>query len=58
MRIKMRDHLGGKKAGRFMLKQDEGGITDIEFLAQYDVVETVNEETDPPPSSCVWGCHL
>ncbi|HAS62886.1 MAG TPA: bifunctional glutamine synthetase adenylyltransferase/deadenyltransferase, partial [Vibrio sp.] len=38
MRIKMRDHLGGKKIGRFMLKQDPGGITDIEFLAQYLVL--------------------
>ncbi|MCG7498212.1 bifunctional [glutamate--ammonia ligase]-adenylyl-L-tyrosine phosphorylase/[glutamate--ammonia-ligase] adenylyltransferase [Vibrio sp. Of7-15] len=35
MRHKMRGHLGSKKAGRFMLKQDKGGITDIEFLAQY-----------------------
>ena len=34
----MRGHLGGKKAGRFMLKQDAGGITDIEFLAQYLVL--------------------
>ncbi|WP_159738030.1 bifunctional [glutamate--ammonia ligase]-adenylyl-L-tyrosine phosphorylase/[glutamate--ammonia-ligase] adenylyltransferase [Vibrio atypicus] len=38
MRIKMRDHLGGKKVGRFMLKQDPGGITDVEFLAQYLVL--------------------
>ncbi len=38
MREKMREHLGGKKAGRFMLKQDAGGITDIEFLAQYLVL--------------------
>ncbi|MCG6283386.1 bifunctional glutamine synthetase adenylyltransferase/deadenyltransferase, partial [Vibrio diabolicus] len=38
MRQKMREHLGGKKAGRFMLKQDVGGITDIEFLAQYLVL--------------------
>ncbi|KJY71686.1 bifunctional [glutamate--ammonia ligase]-adenylyl-L-tyrosine phosphorylase/[glutamate--ammonia-ligase] adenylyltransferase [Vibrio nigripulchritudo] len=38
MREKMRDHLGGKKAGRFMLKQDPGGITDIEFLVQYLVL--------------------
>lgn len=38
MREKMRDHLGGKKTGRFMLKQDRGGITDIEFLAQYLVL--------------------
>ncbi|PFG45282.1 glutamate-ammonia-ligase adenylyltransferase [Vibrio sp. ES.051] len=38
MREKMRGHLGGKKPGRFMLKQDIGGITDIEFLAQYLVL--------------------
>lgn len=38
MRAKMREHLGGKKADRFMLKQDKGGITDIEFLAQYLVL--------------------
>lgn len=38
MREKMRGHLGGQKAGRFMLKQDAGGITDIEFLAQYLVL--------------------
>lgn len=38
MRVKMRDHFGGKKADRFMLKQDQGGITDIEFLAQYLVL--------------------
>ncbi|MDV7104538.1 bifunctional [glutamate--ammonia ligase]-adenylyl-L-tyrosine phosphorylase/[glutamate--ammonia-ligase] adenylyltransferase [Vibrio sp. TH_r3] len=38
MRSKMRNHLGNKKPGRFMLKQDKGGITDIEFLAQYLVL--------------------
>jgi len=38
MRDKMRNHLGRKKPGRFMLKQDDGGITDIEFLAQYLVL--------------------
>ncbi|WP_341659633.1 bifunctional [glutamate--ammonia ligase]-adenylyl-L-tyrosine phosphorylase/[glutamate--ammonia-ligase] adenylyltransferase [Vibrio sp.] len=38
MREKMREHLGGKKAGRFLLKQDPGGITDVEFLAQYLVL--------------------
>ncbi|MDR9829491.1 bifunctional [glutamate--ammonia ligase]-adenylyl-L-tyrosine phosphorylase/[glutamate--ammonia-ligase] adenylyltransferase [Vibrio sp. FNV 38] len=42
MRVKMRNHLGGKKAGRFMLKQDQGGITDIEFLAQYLVLKESN----------------
>ncbi|MEZ9229727.1 bifunctional [glutamate--ammonia ligase]-adenylyl-L-tyrosine phosphorylase/[glutamate--ammonia-ligase] adenylyltransferase [Vibrio amylolyticus] len=44
MRVKMRDHLRGKKAGRFMLKQDPGGITDIEFLAQYLVLNFSHEK--------------
>ncbi|MGF1859145.1 bifunctional [glutamate--ammonia ligase]-adenylyl-L-tyrosine phosphorylase/[glutamate--ammonia-ligase] adenylyltransferase [Photobacterium profundum] len=39
MRHKMREHLGSKKAGMFGLKQDKGGITDIEFLAQYLVLQ-------------------
>lgn len=44
MRIKMRDHLGGKKTDRFMLKQDPGGITDVEFLAQYLVLRYSHEK--------------
>ena len=44
MRIKMRDHLGGKKSDRFMLKQDPGGITDVEFLAQYLVLRYSHEK--------------
>ncbi|RTZ15966.1 bifunctional [glutamate--ammonia ligase]-adenylyl-L-tyrosine phosphorylase/[glutamate--ammonia-ligase] adenylyltransferase [Vibrio aquaticus] len=44
MRVKMRDHLGGKKSGRFMLKQDPGGITDVEFLAQYLVLRFSHEK--------------
>lgn len=41
MRQKMRDHLGSKPADRekeFHLKQDAGGIVDIEFLTQYAVL--------------------
>lgn len=42
MRQKMRDHLGSsaeqQKAGIFHLKQDAGGIVDIEFMAQYAVL--------------------
>ncbi|OUS03039.1 bifunctional glutamine synthetase adenylyltransferase/deadenyltransferase [Gammaproteobacteria bacterium 42_54_T18] len=49
MRTKMRDHLAGnssvhvteemtKKSQRFDLKQDSGGIVDIEFLVQYCVL--------------------
>ncbi|HCG9724338.1 TPA: bifunctional [glutamate--ammonia ligase]-adenylyl-L-tyrosine phosphorylase/[glutamate--ammonia-ligase] adenylyltransferase [Vibrio parahaemolyticus] len=44
MREKMRAHLGGKKSGRFMIKQDVGGITDIEFLAQYLVLNYSHEK--------------
>ena len=42
MRQKMKDHLGSSKAqkkdGIFHLKQDAGGIVDIEFMAQYVVL--------------------
>lgn len=38
MRKKMRQALAHKKEGRFMIKEDAGGITDIEFLAQYWVL--------------------
>jgi [glutamine synthetase] adenylyltransferase / [glutamine synthetase]-adenylyl-L-tyrosine phosphorylase len=39
MRAKMRDRLDKSDAGRFDLKQGEGGIGDIEFLVQYLVLE-------------------
>ena len=35
MRARMRNELSAAKAGEFDLKQDPGGIADIEFLAQY-----------------------
>jgi glutamate-ammonia-ligase adenylyltransferase len=35
MRERMRTELSGSASGQFDLKQDDGGITDIEFLAQY-----------------------
>ncbi len=35
MRQKMLDHLSGKTADIINLKQDAGGLVDIEFLAQY-----------------------
>ncbi len=35
MRERMRSELSGAGPGQFDLKQDDGGITDIEFLAQY-----------------------
>jgi glutamate-ammonia-ligase adenylyltransferase len=42
MRHKMRDHLGSsavaRQAGAFDLKQDAGGMVDIEFLCQFAVL--------------------
>ncbi|MBQ0729829.1 MAG: bifunctional [glutamate--ammonia ligase]-adenylyl-L-tyrosine phosphorylase/[glutamate--ammonia-ligase] adenylyltransferase [Oleispira antarctica] len=40
MRQKMRDNLGSKNSTdvRFQLKQDAGGIVDIEFMVQYGVL--------------------
>ena len=35
MRERMRSELGSHAAGRFDLKQDRGGIADIEFMVQY-----------------------
>jgi glutamate-ammonia-ligase adenylyltransferase len=35
MRERMRRELSAAKAGEFDLKQDRGGVADIEFLAQY-----------------------
>lgn len=43
MRVKMRENLGtkvkeGELPSQFHIKQDEGGIVDIEFMAQYAVL--------------------
>lgn len=38
MREKKRTHLSNKHKGRWDIKADEGGITDIEFIAQYLVL--------------------
>ncbi len=38
MRERMRGHLGSKGTDRFDLKQDPGGIADIEFIVQYLVL--------------------
>ncbi|WP_110666617.1 bifunctional [glutamate--ammonia ligase]-adenylyl-L-tyrosine phosphorylase/[glutamate--ammonia-ligase] adenylyltransferase [Salinicola halophilus] len=47
MRAKMRDHLGSggeaRAAGRFHLKQDDGGLVDIEFMNQYAVLALSHE---------------
>ncbi|MBA2816353.1 bifunctional [glutamate--ammonia ligase]-adenylyl-L-tyrosine phosphorylase/[glutamate--ammonia-ligase] adenylyltransferase [Candidatus Pantoea persica] len=46
MREKMRAHLSNKHKGRWDLKSDEGGITDIEFIAQYLVLRYAAEQPD------------
>lgn len=38
MREKMYQHLSNHKGGQFNIKTDSGGITDIEFIAQYLVL--------------------
>ena len=51
MRIKMREHLLAKDNEKVDLKQCEGGITDIEFMAQYLVLAhawKVNGMTEYP----------
>ncbi|MGO1966341.1 MAG: bifunctional [glutamate--ammonia ligase]-adenylyl-L-tyrosine phosphorylase/[glutamate--ammonia-ligase] adenylyltransferase [Moraxellaceae bacterium] len=59
MRIKMQKHLGTsqwqqQKAGKFHLKQDTGGIIDIEFLAQFAVLAYSNEH----PSLANWSDNV
>ena len=44
MREKMRAHLSNKHKGRWEIKTDEGGITDIEFIAQYLVLGYAAEQ--------------
>ncbi|MBI2382208.1 MAG: bifunctional [glutamate--ammonia ligase]-adenylyl-L-tyrosine phosphorylase/[glutamate--ammonia-ligase] adenylyltransferase [Gammaproteobacteria bacterium] len=43
MRRRMREHLAREEAGVFDLKQDRGGLVDIEFLAQWGVLERAAE---------------
>jgi [glutamine synthetase] adenylyltransferase / [glutamine synthetase]-adenylyl-L-tyrosine phosphorylase len=43
MRERMRRELSGAKPGQFDLKQDRGGIADIEFLAQYWALRWADE---------------
>jgi glutamate-ammonia-ligase adenylyltransferase len=40
MRERMRENKSGSKPGQFDLKQDRGGIADIEFIVQYGVLSS------------------
>lgn len=58
MRIKMQEHLGSDKwtqqSGKFHLKQDAGGIVDIEFLAQFAVLAYAHDH----PSLTRWSDNV
>jgi len=43
MRERMRTELGSRKPGVFDVKQDRGGIADIEFLVQFRVLQHAHE---------------
>ena len=46
MREKMRAHLSNRHKGRWEIKTDQGGITDIEFIAQYLVLRYAAEQPE------------
>ncbi|MBZ2190310.1 bifunctional [glutamate--ammonia ligase]-adenylyl-L-tyrosine phosphorylase/[glutamate--ammonia-ligase] adenylyltransferase [Alcanivorax sp. JB21] len=47
MREKMIQHLSsGDRGGRFHIKQDPGGIVDIEFMVQYGVLRWASQHSD------------
>jgi glutamate-ammonia-ligase adenylyltransferase len=46
MREKMRGHLGSKDSNSFDIKQDAGGIVDIEFIVQAGILLNVKECPD------------
>ncbi len=58
MRLKMQQHLGTssieQREGKFHLKQDAGGIVDIEFLAQFAVLAYSHEY----PSLTKWSDNV
>lgn len=46
MRTKMYQHLANGDTNKFNIKQDQGGITDIEFIAQYLVLANAPQNPD------------
>ena len=54
MREKMRAHLSNKHKGRWEIKTDAGGITDIEFIAQYLVLASAADR----PALTRWSDNL
>jgi glutamate-ammonia-ligase adenylyltransferase len=54
MRERMRTELGARTPGCFDLKQDPGGIADIEFMVQYAVLAGAREH----PELLVWSDNI
>ncbi|QLB21346.1 bifunctional glutamine synthetase adenylyltransferase/deadenyltransferase [Vespertiliibacter pulmonis] len=54
MRKKMYQHLSQTKKGAFHLKQDCGGITDIEFIAQFLVLNNAHQQLE----MAVWSDNV
>lgn len=54
MREKMYQHLSSHSQDQFNIKTDQGGITDIEFIAQYLVLAHSNEN----PQMAVWSDNV
>ncbi|MGY4677217.1 bifunctional [glutamate--ammonia ligase]-adenylyl-L-tyrosine phosphorylase/[glutamate--ammonia-ligase] adenylyltransferase [Pasteurella sp. P03HT] len=54
MRQKMYEHLAHSKTGTFNIKTDRGGITDIEFIAQYLVLANAPQH----PELAVWSDNV
>ncbi|MEG9498336.1 bifunctional [glutamate--ammonia ligase]-adenylyl-L-tyrosine phosphorylase/[glutamate--ammonia-ligase] adenylyltransferase [Mannheimia indoligenes] len=54
MREKMYQHLSSHSQDKFHIKTDQGGITDIEFIAQYLVLAHSNEN----PQMAVWSDNV
>ena len=58
MRMKMRDNLGTKVPDgshrQFHVKQDAGGIVDIEFIVQYLILAYSHQH----PSMCRWSDNV
>lgn len=54
MREKMYQHLSKNSEHQFHLKTDKGGITDIEFIAQYLVLNYAHEH----PQMAVWSDNV
>lgn len=54
MRQKMYQHLSSHSEDKFHIKTDQGGITDIEFIAQYFVLE----HSHAMPKMAVWSDNV